>query len=63
MDNVLIHNSYIIEKTCASPENTRKIDISYILDTEPTHATDYDEKMIAPQKLDTRNTYAIDQNI
>ena len=34
------------EKTCGSPSNTRKKERSHILDTAPTHATDYNLKII-----------------
>ena len=41
---VLINNSYMNYKTRVSPSNTIKIQISHILDTVPTHATEYSEK-------------------
>ena len=39
-----IHNSYIIEKIGGTPENTTKRKILHLLETAPTHATDYDKK-------------------
>ena len=40
----LINNSYMNEKTCGSPENTRKRKISHLSETAPIHATEYNEK-------------------
>ena len=37
----LIDNSYTNKKTCGSPSNTRKRQISHILETATTHATYY----------------------
>ena len=37
----LIHNSYIYDESCTSPAKTRKRNISHILETAPTHATEY----------------------
>ena len=48
--NVLINNSYINEKTCGSPSNTREINISHILETEPTHATEYNKIKVFTEK-------------
>ena len=41
----LINNSYTNDKACVSPGYFRKRQLSNILDTEPTHATEYNEKM------------------
>ena len=37
----LINNSYKNEKACGSQANVRKIQLSRILETAPTHATKY----------------------
>ena len=39
--NALINNSYTNEKKLEIPENNRKRKISHILETELTHATEY----------------------
>ena len=49
--NTLIKNSYTNEKTCGSPSNTIKIQISHILDIAPTHATEYNEKKGFSQQI------------
>ena len=41
MAKALINKSYMNDKTCGSPENIRKRKISHILETAPTHATEY----------------------
>ena len=41
---VLINNSYMNEKTCESTSKTRNRQISHILETAPTHATEYNKK-------------------
>ena len=46
----LINNSYTNEKQCGSPENFRKRQLSHILDTEPTHATEYNKKLFCTAK-------------
>ena len=52
MAKEFIHNSYIDGKTCGSLENIIKRKILHILETSPTHATDYDKKEgFAPQKI------------
>ena len=57
----LIKHSYMNQKTCGSPEKTIKRKISHILDTAPTHATDYNlEKWLHCKK---NNTSSIDQNV
>ena len=56
---MFIHNFYINDKTCDSPENKRKKNILNILKTAPTNATDYDKNGFAPKVLDTRNTSVI----
>ena len=63
MAKALIHNSYINEKICGSQEKTRKRKISHILETAPTHATDYDKKRLSPIFLDTSNTFSVGQNV
>ena len=45
MAKVLIKNSYISDDSCTSSVNTRKRKIPHILQTVPTHATEYDERM------------------
>ena len=37
----LMNNSYTNEKVCGSPSNIRKRQLSHILETEPTHVTQY----------------------
>ena len=55
---MLINKSYINEKTCVSPSKTRKRQISHILETAPTHATEYNLKRGFVQKnISTNNTY------
>ena len=44
MTKRLINNSYTNEKACGSPANARNRKLSHILETEPTHATEYNEK-------------------
>ena len=64
MDKLLIHNSYINDKSCTSTYNTRKNNISYIFDTTPTFATKYDGKnMFKMKKIDTTNTSDIEPNV
>ena len=59
---VLINNSYTNEKTCGSPTNTRKRQISHILEIAPTHATEYNlKKGFAHQNINTKNTSVIVQ--
>ena len=41
---VSINNSYINDNTCGIPSNNRKRQISHILDTLPTHTTEYNKK-------------------
>ena len=48
--NVLINNLYIHFKTCESPSTTSKTQISHILETEPTHATEYNKKRFFKEK-------------
>ena len=56
----LINNSYMNEKVCGSPENVRKRQLSHILETTPTHATEYNEKKgFAQQNIKTKNTSAV----
>ena len=38
------NNSYKNDKACGSPENIRKIQLSHILESAPTHATKYNAK-------------------
>ena len=60
MDKGLINNSYTNEKACGSPENVRKGQLSHILKTAPTHATEYNEKKgFTQQNINTNNTSAI----
>ena len=51
MAKALINNSYTNEKTCGSPENTRNRKISHILETTPTHATEYNLKKSLHRKI------------
>ena len=43
MAKALINNSYTNEKACVSPSNYRKRKLSHILETAPTHATEYND--------------------
>ena len=53
---VLINNSYTNDKTRGSPSNTRKRQTSHILDTSPTHATEYNlKKGFSQQNINTNN--------
>ena len=45
------------EKTCGSPSKTRKRQISHILDTAPTHATEYKK---AQKNINAKNTSVVD---
>ena len=57
---MLINNSYSNENTCGSPAKSRKRRISHILETAPTHATEYDEKNgFVQQNINTNNTSVI----
>ena len=47
----LINNSYMNEKSCGSPENFIKRQLSHILETAPTHATEYNEKLGLHRKI------------
>ena len=49
--NAFIDNPSFNEKTCGIPENTPKRKISHILETSPTHATDYDKKRVCTEKF------------
>ena len=49
--NGLIDNSYTNEKACGSPEDVRKRQLSHILETAPTHATEYNEKKGLHRKI------------
>ena len=40
----LINNSYTNEKSCGGPANVRKRQLSYVLETASTHATEYNKK-------------------
>ena len=40
LDKAFIKKSYMNDKTCGGPENTRKRQISHILETSTTHATE-----------------------
>ena len=40
LDKFFIKNSYMNDKTCGSLSNIRKREISHILETAPTHATE-----------------------
>ena len=51
------------EKTCGIPSNTRKRQISHILETATTHATEHQKKGFAQQNINTNNTSVIVQNI
>ena len=44
MAKALIKNSYINEHLCTSPKNRRNMNISQILETSPTHVTEYGGK-------------------
>ena len=60
----LIHSSYINDETCGIPSKTIKIKISHILETEPTHATEYDEiNGFVPKFSDTNNKSSVGQNV
>ena len=57
----MINNSYINEKTCGSPENARNRQLSQILETAPTHDTDYNKKGFAQKNINTNNTSDVGQ--
>ena len=62
MAKVFINNSYMNKKTCGSPSNTRKKQISHILETVPTHVTEYHlKKGFAQKNINTNNTSAVGQ--
>ena len=62
MDQALINNSYTNDKTCGSPANFRKRQLSHILETAPTHATENNEKNeFAQQNINTNNTSDVGQ--
>ena len=53
-------NSYTNGKTCGSPENVIKRQLSHILKTAPSHATEYNEKNVFSQKnINTNNTSVV----
>ena len=55
-----MNNSHTNEKTRGSTENTIKRQISNILDTAPTHATEKEEeKGFAQKNINSNNTSAI----
>ena len=51
MAKVLTNNSYMNDKTCGGPSKNRKRQISHILDTSPTHATEYHFKKFLHRKI------------
>ena len=58
----MINNSYKNEKACGSPENVRKRQLSHVLETAPTHATEYKLKRgFAQQSINTNNASAVGQ--
>ena len=61
--NVLIKNSYMNEKTCGSPSNTRKRKISHILETGPTRDTENPKKGFAQKNISTTNTSIINKTV
>ena len=60
---VLIHNSFINEKTYGSTSDISKRKISHILEIAPTHANDYNKKGFSHKSKDTNNTSVIGQNV
>ena len=58
---LLINNSYINDETSVCPEKPGNI--SHILETAPTHATDYDKKGFALKNINTNNISVISQNV
>ena len=64
MADGLINNSYKNDKACGSPENFRKWQLSHILDTAPTHFTEYNgQKGFAQKNINTNNISANDQTV
>ena len=62
MAKVLVNKSYINEKTCGSPSNTVKRQISHILETAHTYATEYNNnKSIVQKNININNTSAVGQ--
>ena len=61
MAEVFVDNSYINEKTCGIPSNTRKRKISHILKTAPTHDSEYIKKGFAQKNISTNNKSAVGQ--
>ena len=60
----LINNSYTNEKACGSPANSRKRQLSHILETAPTHATKYNlTKGFAQKNININNTSAVGQMV
>ena len=58
----LIKTSYTNEKTCGSPENSRKRQLSHILETAPIHDTECNGKTgFAQGNIDSNNTSAFFQ--
>ena len=50
----LIENSYMNDKTYVDPENTRKRQISHILENTPNHSTKY-KKGFIQKNINTNN--------
>ena len=46
-----INKSYMTDKTRGSPSNTIKRQIPHILDTEPTHTTEYNNEKGLHRKI------------
>ena len=46
----LINNSYNNDKACGSSENVQKIQLSHIMETATTHATEYNKKWVFTEK-------------
>ena len=57
---MLINNSYINQNICGSPSKTRKRQISHILETAPTHVTEY-KKGFSQQNINNNNPSVIGQ--
>ena len=52
-----IYNSYINEESCSTQAKTRKRKISHILETEPTHAIEYNKKKCLHCKIQIPSIY------
>ena len=56
---MLVNNSYTNKKAHGSLSKTRKRQISHILETSPTHASEYNEKWVFTENINTNNTFYV----